>query len=218
MERDAFLAGVCAAVGRNRVPHAPETDPGPLVPDLPPADLVALFSEILERVDGHVHTGDPLRALDEVVALYGAGPFLSWDTDHLPVPGAVTHLEKLGCGRVEAEVSNQPDARKAHQMGYMDVHIGLTGAAAGFAETGSIVVRSGPGRPRMASLVPLIHIALLPAAHIFRSPMHWLAEPGTDVAGDANVVYITGPSRTADIEQQLNLGVHGPKELHVVLI
>ncbi|NOX29044.1 MAG: hypothetical protein GXP35_03175 [Actinobacteria bacterium] len=218
MDRDAFLAGVRTAVARNRVPNASAIDPGPLVPDLPPVDLVAMFSEILERVDGHVHTGDALQALDEVVALYGAGPFLSWDTDRLPVSGAVAHLEELGCGRAEAEVSNQPDARKAHQVGYGDVHIGLTGAEAGFAETGSIVLRSGLGRPRMASLVPLIHVALLPAALIFRSPMHWLAEPETDIASDSNVVYITGPSRTADIEQQLNLGVHGPKELHVILI
>jgi len=218
MDRDAFLGSVRVAVGRGRVPGAPDVDPGPLVPDLPSADVVALFSQILERVDGHLHTGDPLLAIDEIVDLYGVGPFLSWDADRLPVPGAITYLEKLGCGRVEAEVSNQPDARKTHQMGYMDVHIGLTGAEAGFAETGSIVVRSGRGRPRMASLVPLIHIALLPAGEIFRSPMHWLTEPGTRIEQDANVVYITGPSRTADIEQQLNLGVHGPRELHVILV
>jgi L-lactate dehydrogenase complex protein LldG len=181
-------------------------------------DVVALFSEILERVDGYVHTGDPVTAIDEIVARYGVGPFLSWDPDSLPVTGAVTHLENLGCVRVDAEVPGEPDARKAHQAGYTDVHIGLTGADAAFAETGSIVVRSGPGKPRMASLVPLIHIAFLPVEKIFRSPMHWLTRFGTEIEGDANVVYITGPSRTADIEQQLNLGVHGPRELHVVLV
>jgi L-lactate dehydrogenase complex protein LldG len=68
----------------------------------------------------------------------------------------------------------------------------------------------------MASLIPLVHIVLLPERLLFRSPMHWLA--GGDVAGAANVVYITGPSRTADIEQRINLGVHGPREVHVVLV
>ncbi|NHZ70870.1 MAG: hypothetical protein GWP18_04445 [Proteobacteria bacterium] len=114
-------------------------------------------------------------------------------------------------------MSNDPDARRAHQTGYMDIHIGLTGAEVAFAETGSIVLRSGAGRPRMASLVPLIHIALLSANRIFRSQIHWLTESRTDIASGANVVYITGPSRTADIEQQLTLGVHGPKALHVIL-
>lgn len=218
MDRDSFLSAVRSAVGRDRVPGAPDSDPGPLVPDLPPVDVVTLFSEILERVDGHVHTGDPMHAIDEIVARYGKGRFLSWDTDHLPVPGVVAHLEGLGCVRADAEVPGDPDARRSHQDGYMDIHIGLTGAVAGFAETGSIVVRSGKGKPRMASLVPLIHIALLPTNQVLRSPMHWLTDPETEVANDANVVYITGPSRTADIEQQLNLGVHGPRELHVVLV
>ncbi len=59
---------------------------------------------------------------------------------------------------------------------------------------------------------------LLPADRIFRSPMHWLTQPGSNATGAANVIYITGPSRTADIEQQLNLGVHGPRELHVVIV
>lgn len=218
MERDVFLSRVRLAVGRRSVSGAPASDPGPLVPDLARADVVDLFSEILERVDGHVHTGDPMRSLDEIVATYGSGRFLSWDAGHLPVAGAIAHLERLGCTRADAGVPRGPDARRVHQSGYMDIHIGLTGADAGFAETGSIVVRSGPGMPRMASLVPLIHIALLPSESIFRSPMHWLTQPGTEIERDANVVYITGPSRTADIEQQLNLGVHGPRELHVILV
>ncbi len=218
MERDAFLAAARVGVGRRRVPDAPDVDPGPLVPDLPVADVAALFAENVEQVDGHVHTGDPLEALDEIVARHGSGPLLSWDTDQLPNVGALSHLEDLGCIRVNGHVPGDPDARRVHQTGYMDVHIGLTGADAGFAETGSIVVHSGEGRPRMASLVPLIHVAILPAGRIFRSPMHWLTEPGTQIAAHTNVVYITGPSRTADIEQQLNLGVHGPRELHVILV
>ncbi|MEA2026292.1 MAG: lactate utilization protein, partial [Chloroflexota bacterium] len=118
----------------------------------------------------------------------------------------------------DASVPSSADGRADHQRGYFDVKYGLTGAEAAFAETGSVVVRSGPGRPRMASLIPLIHVVLLPEDRIYRSPMHWLTEPESNAAGAANVVYITGPSRTADIEQKLTLGVHGPRELHVILI
>ncbi len=198
MERDAFLAGVRAATAHGRVPSASPDDPGPLVPDLPPVDVVALFSESLTKIDGHVHLGDPLQILGGIVELYGPGPFLSWDDYHLPEPDAIGHLERSGCNRVDGTVSGDPDIRRAHQMAYMDIRFGLTGADAAFAETGSIVLRSGP---RMASLVPLIHIALVSTDRIFRSPMHWLTDPATDIATEANVVYITGASRTADIEQ-----------------
>ncbi len=79
-----------------------------------------------------------------------------------------------------------------------------------------MVVRSGPGRPRMASVVPLVHVALLRVDRIHRSLTHWMA--GRDVASAANVVAITGPSKTADIEQNINVGVHGPRHLHVILL
>ncbi|GMQ93402.1 MAG: lactate utilization protein [Acidimicrobiia bacterium] len=218
MERDAFLERVRAAMTRGRVPSARDGDPGPLVPDLPPTDLVALFSESLTRVDGHVHMGDPLQVLGEIVELHGHGPFISWDVDQLPERQAIGYLERSGCTRIDGTVSRDPDSRHIQQIGYMDIHIGLTGAEAAFAETGSIVLRSGAGRPRMASLVPLIHIALVSIDRLFRSPMHWLTDPTADITKAANVVYITGPSRTADIEQHLNLGVHGPRELHVILM
>jgi L-lactate dehydrogenase complex protein LldG len=70
----------------------------------------------------------------------------------------------------------------------------------------------------MASLIPLVHIALLPVDRIFESQMHWMARGNVDLSGAANVVYVTGPSRTADIEQHLNLGVHGPRAVHIVIV
>jgi len=218
MERDAFLARVRSGIARSTLPDAPETDPGPLVPDLPAVDLVERFAAALETVSGTLHTGQGLAALDQIVDRYGPGPLLSWDGKELPIPGAEQHLIDSGCSRVDGVVPSAADGRLDHQRGSFDVKYGLTGAEAAFAETGSIVIRSGPGRPRMASLIPLIHIVLLRADRIRRSPMHWLAAPESDAAGAANVVYITGPSRTADIEQQINLGVHGPRELHIILV
>jgi L-lactate dehydrogenase complex protein LldG len=70
----------------------------------------------------------------------------------------------------------------------------------------------------MASLIPLVHIALLRSADISPSLSHWVAEHPEAARQTSNLVFVTGPSRTADIEQVLNLGVHGPKHLHVVLL
>jgi L-lactate dehydrogenase complex protein LldG len=218
MERDTFLTGVRAGIDRSTLPPAPTNDPGPLVPDLPVVDLVAQFAAALDVVSGVLHVDEGSAAIDRIVEQYGPGPMLAWDEDELPIAGAIQRFTRNGCTRVDGTVPADPEGRLDHQRGYVDVKYGLTGAEAAFAETGSVVVRSGPGRPRMASLIPLIHVVLLPADRIFRSPMHWLTRPGSNAADAANVVYITGPSRTADIEQQINLGVHGPRELHIILV
>ncbi|MFV9673142.1 MAG: LutC/YkgG family protein [Acidimicrobiia bacterium] len=218
MDREAFLSRVRSSIGTETLPDGPVTDPGPLVPDLPEVDLLERFTEAVEAVSGVVHVDGIATALDQIVASHGPGRLLAWDEEQLPVGGAIGRLTDAGCKAVSGMVPADASGRRDHQADYIDVRYGLTGAEAAFAESGSIVVRSGPGRPRMASLVPLVHIALLPADRIFRSQMHWLTQPESDLAGATNVVYITGPSRTADIEQKITLGVHGPRELHVILI
>jgi L-lactate dehydrogenase complex protein LldG len=218
MKREAFLSRVRSAIDLSKLPDGPKANPGPLVPDLPRVDLAGLFAAALETVSGTLHIGEGPSAIDRIVERYGPGPVLAWDDSELPTAGASQHFLNAGCILNESRVPPSAEGRIGHQREYFDVKYGLTGAEAAFAETGSVVVRSGPGRPRMASLIPLVHVVLLPADRIFRSPMHWLTQPGSNAAGAANVVYITGPSRTADIEQQLNLGVHGPRELHVVIV
>jgi L-lactate dehydrogenase complex protein LldG len=109
-------------------------------------------------------------------------------------------------------------ARRRHLQGYQHVDAGITGADAGLAESGSIVLRTGPGRPRLASLIPVVHVAVLTVRRIARSLAHYAIDHPAAIEGTSNLVVITGPSRTADIEQQLNLGVHGPKHLHVILV
>ena len=158
------------------------------------------------------------RSSDEIVARHGQGSLITWDNASLPTEGAAERLIAAGCERIGSTVPRAGDERRTHQSGYFDVRCGLTGAEAAFAESGSIVIRSGPGRPRMASLIPLVHIALLPVDRIFQSQMDWMAEGDVGLSEAANVVYVTGPSRTADIEQQLNLGVHGPRAVHLVIV
>jgi len=85
------------------------------------------------------------------------------------------------------------------------------------------VLRSGNGRGRLASLIAPVHIAVLRRAQIVRglgTALALLAEQhGRDLFVDSsNLTLISGPSRTGDIELTLTLGVHGPREIHVVLI
>ncbi len=212
MEREQFLAGVRAATGRGSLPPYPVDDPGLLVPDLAAVDLVAHFTAVLTANDGVVHTGEPAEVIRRLSAAAPAGPYMAWDE----VMDVATVMEP-DRSRLDVAVPDDPGERLARQARYAEAVIGVTAAEAGFSESGTIVVRSGPGRSRMASLIPLIHVALLARSDLHRSLAHWAASHTAALGAAANVVFITGPSRTGDIEQQLNLGVHGPQQLHVIL-
>lgn len=97
------------------------------------------------------------------------------------------------------------------------VDVAITGVAAAIAETGTIVCTSGPDQARGASLIPPVHVAIVSASQILPDLCDCLAQLGGDNL-QANVNLISGPSKTADIEGILVTGVHGPVEVHVVLI
>jgi L-lactate dehydrogenase complex protein LldG len=220
VEREAFLARVRTATEAAHLPPHPSVDPGLLVPDLGDVDLITLFVSRCEEAEAIVHRpagrGDVPQLLVDIARNHGATSFVSWDDDFLPVIGGAAALRAAGLDRVSGVV---PDGRRFdHQMGYLELSLGLTGAEAGLAESGTIVLRSGIGRPRMASLVPLTHVALLRSDRIHRSLSHWAVEEARTIPDAANVVFITGPSKTGDIEQNINVGVHGPRYVHVVLI
>jgi L-lactate dehydrogenase complex protein LldG len=99
---------------------------------------------------------------------------------------------------------------------------GITGCDAAIAATGTLVLRSGPGRSRMASLLPPLHIALVHTSQLLPRLEDWVATQtaaGLDeIRAASNVTLIIGCSRTADIEMSPVFGVHGPLAFHVILI
>ncbi len=99
-----------------------------------------------------------------------------------------------------------------------DIHLGLTGALAGLADTGSIVIASGEGQPLATSLLPEIHIAVLPLANLYSGLADLLADPKLrqSFRDCSALTIISGPSRTGDIEMTLTIGVHGPGQIHVL--
>ena len=96
--------------------------------------------------------------------------------------------------------------------------VGITGVEAALAETGTLVISSGAGRARMTSLLPPVHIALVSELRIAIDLFEWVKmQAPPNAPPPANRVFISGPSKTADIEQTLAVGVHGPKRLIVLV-
>jgi L-lactate dehydrogenase complex protein LldG len=98
------------------------------------------------------------------------------------------------------------------------VDAGFTDTVGGIAETGGLLLTPGPAEPRLLSLVPPVHIALLRASTIQDSLWSAVKALGWARSLPPNALLISGPSKTADIEQTLAYGVHGPKRLIVVLV
>lgn len=95
--------------------------------------------------------------------------------------------------------------------------VGLSLVDAALADTGTVVIASGPGRSRLATLLPPVHIALVPTTCLLPDIFHWSAGRRDQPAWPAAVTFISGPSKTADIEQTMAIGVHGPKHFIAIL-
>ena len=86
--------------------------------------------------------------------------------------------------------------------------MGLSVGQVALAETGSVLISSGPGQSRLTSLLPPVHVVLVPASCLTADIFTWTA--GRQEELPASLTLISGPSKTADIEQTMAIGVHGP--------
>ena len=140
--------------------------------------------------------------------LYGAKTFLSHDLGKF----------KQDYTDVVPEFIDYKDPIEKSKDLLFEIDAAITTTRGGIAETGSLILWPTPDEPRLMSLVPPIHIAVLDSSKIystFREAMiseNWVSEMPT------NAILISGPSKTADIEQTLVYGIHGCKELVVLLI
>ena len=124
--------------------------------------------------------------------------------------GIRTALEQAGIAIVDSDFrSHAPSAGG-----------GLTGANFGIADTGTVVLESTDESTRLASTLPEQHFVMLDPGKIVTDGIAAVAPLRKLHQRDAQnfIAYITGPSRTADIERVLTIGVHGPKQLHILLI
>ena len=183
------------------------------------------FQRELERVGGVLHR---VATVDQVASVVGrlarernARSVVSWHPAALgfdPEPGLAD--ENLLCHAMP-DATPSPEQRRGLRQTIATTPLGLTGVDVALAETGTMILRSGPGRPRSTSLLPATHVAVFDRTALVET----LAQVGvlleawhTEDAPGAVINFITGPSRTADIELTLTRGVHGPKEVHAIFV
>ena len=129
----------------------------------------------------------------------------AWETPYLRQLGVTEILNSLGVELVP------PNADK-HDMALCD--LGVTEADYLLPETGTLVLKSSAQQPRAVSLLPRVHLAIVRPT-MLRPDLHQVF---AEAKNDHYLLFITGPSRTADIELTVTLGVHGPKNLYVWLV
>ncbi len=186
------------------------------------AEMVANFQRDLEPLGGfsYVTTNE-----DETIALIlkllrdaSVQEILSWDDADLPVRRVGQTLRENGYTRLDVRVPEDAEGRKNKLAELERAGAGITGALAGLADTGSLALVTQPTQTRLVSLLPPIHIALLPVSRLYPTMAAFFAAHPDVTQRGSNLIFVTGPSRTADIELTLTRGVHGPKFLHVLLL
>jgi L-lactate dehydrogenase complex protein LldG len=225
--RERLRQSNASAAGRMAAAHAPVAVSHAERHDRPPAGTVVgtpaeRFASALRALAGHVHEAEDGAAVASIVIDIcrerGADVVLAWADVSLGVPGFAAALQAAG---IKSDGGWLPDAagertRRLNDLG--TVLVGVTGASAGIAETGTVAVVSGPGQSRLASLLPPIHVAVLPLSRLHETIAEFFSSRSCISEDGSNLVLITGPSRTADIEMTLTRGVHGPGEVHVILV
>ena len=149
----------------------------------------------------------------------GSIPLLAWMELDEVMPGLEDALTNRGF-----ELRHPKDmARHDERSEMAEIRIGITTAYAAFAATGSLLLRSESKFSRVASLLPYFHLAVVSRNDLWLNAEDWMAyeqKQGTlnqAIRGCSNVSLVSGPSKSADIESKLTLGVHGPRELHIVI-
>lgn len=207
--RDQILNRVRAAL--SSTPRAPASPLPPTTRVAPRtagdanAEIDLMLGEIakLGGATRYVATREELRgALRNLVQAEHVKKATLWQT---------RELRDLRIAEILAELDVEivpPDSDKRQ---WAECDLGVTGADAVLPETGTLVLRASPEHPQMISLLPRVHLAIVRAAAL-RADLHQVLD---EVKSDKRVHFITGPSRTADIEKTLTIGVHGPKALYV---
>jgi L-lactate dehydrogenase complex protein LldG len=129
----------------------------------------------------------------------------------------LAHHWRNDAGGLPQLIPYQKDIEQLKEMVF-NIDAGITAAAGAIAETGALILWPTEKEPRLMSIVPPLHIAVLQADTIYNSLSEVMQKENWPAKMPTNVVLVSGPSKTADIEMTLAFGVHGPKELIVLIV
>ncbi len=210
-QRNLILGQIQTSLGRDTGDPPPnrELEQG-LVPERArgtPAQLVQRFVAEAENVSATVQRIASIDDVPDTVARYLAAENL---------PAAL----RMGADDLLAVIPWSRTPTITVTIGATDGsdEVGLTSAYAGVAETGTLVLHSDAERPTTLNFLPATHIVVLSTDQIVGAYEDALTRLHAEGPLPRTVNFITGPSRTADIEQQLELGAHGPRRLHIILV
>ena len=221
--RDAIMGGLRRALKRgaedsdtaarqavDRRLGAATRGPVPARAQVPPAAQVDLFEAMAVEQAATVTRIPSLEAVPAALADYLKAANLAPKVRRAPSP----ELENLPW-------DSQPLIEVETGRAQGSDQVSLTGAVAGIAETGTLLLASGPEAPVTLNFLPDNHVVVLKASQVvgaYEDGWDRLREIYGRNALPRAVNFITGPSRTADIEQTIQLGAHGPRRLHVLLV
>jgi L-lactate dehydrogenase complex protein LldG len=176
---------------------------------LPQADKVALFCQWAEANNATIARVSPDQVPAEIVNYLAL--------NNLPARAAMAPGADLD--RFDWAGHKMLSLRKGRAEG--SDHVSITGAFAGIAETGTLVMASGPDHPVTLNLLPDTHVVVLRESDIvggYEDVWSRLRQRYGKDCMPRTVNTITGPSRTGDIEQTIELGAHGPRRMHILVV
>ncbi len=210
MSRDLILRSVRAAIGRAEGQEPAPPPPVMLgVPEMTVEQRIERFSEALGKLAGKVDVVESAEAARSQVEKLIAG--------HSAVASNSAFLRECGLTSLPGVFTGYTNTAELREA-CASVDAGITSADYALADTGSLVLLASAEESRLISLLPPVHIAVVPRGRLLTSLDELFTVVEDPAVLSSSMVIITGPSRTADIEQILVKGVHGPGMVHVVLV
>jgi L-lactate utilization protein LutC len=223
-EPHKIIASVKNALGngvRSNSHDAAATPAVPVAQSAQRAELASTFASELEEVGGKfLGILTPAELTNRIVSLAGE---LGAKTVALG-QGVTSDMDTIGEALERADfriVRTLPVAdteRAAMRARVADAELGIADADFAIASTGTLAVVSNANRPSSLTLLPPASLVIVQIDRVMTSLAAVLAELGPAGVAANRLTLITGPSRTADIEKRIVLGVHGPKSLHVIVV
>jgi L-lactate dehydrogenase complex protein LldG len=211
--REKILANIRSGLQGALLPEAAPEKPELEFPNMD--GTLSFFVAELEKLSCEVHqTNTHQEAMEIVIQLFRDRHWkktLIWQSLLDRTPYLKQSLENA-----EIEIVPEGDLDDLAR-----IPVGITDVGAAIADTGTLVLQNLIGQPSFVSLLPDIHIAVVDSQNLYPNLPAYLDSihnPKETLSASNNLVFITGPSRTGDIELSLTLGVHGPRELIVIII